>query len=260
MTHGPKPKNGLQELDDNARLISHYDKLAPRYEKLYENQSRLSDFYKSRQSCVFELLRGLNGSDALEVGCAAGLMVDFFLEEQINYVGVDISPGMVQLCEDRFRDAEGTRFSVGDMRDLDFPDCSFDVVIALGALEYIHDEQQAVIEMARVLKPAGTLLLSGISKWSTYNVFNRFIYRKLQRWQPACIVREFHTEREYRSLMSRAQMDVTDVAYFNSTFGGRYLDKMLPNSASDRTGKEQQGHPWLERLSNGFIVQAQKPT
>ncbi len=49
---------------------------------------------------------------------------------------------------------------VGDAQHLDFPDDSFDTVVATFSLCAIPDDRQAVAEMIRVLRPGGRLLLA----------------------------------------------------------------------------------------------------
>src|SRR3712207_4776542 len=48
---------------------------------------------------------------------------------------------------------------VGDAQDLQFPNASFDSVVATLALCTIPDDRRAVAEAARVLRPGGRLLL-----------------------------------------------------------------------------------------------------
>lgn len=46
-----------------------------------------------------------------------------------------------------------------DMRDLPFPDGTFDAVYAITALEFVPEPDLALQEMARVLRPGGLMLL-----------------------------------------------------------------------------------------------------
>jgi SAM-dependent methyltransferase len=48
---------------------------------------------------------------------------------------------------------------VGSVLDLPFEDDTFDVILSQAVLEHVPDPQRAVDEMARVLKPGGTLLV-----------------------------------------------------------------------------------------------------
>jgi len=46
-----------------------------------------------------------------------------------------------------------------DVQHLDFPDQSFDVVVCFHVLDYVEDDQQALNEIYRVLKPQGVAIL-----------------------------------------------------------------------------------------------------
>lgn len=53
---------------------------------------------------------------------------------------------------------------VGDALALPYPDASFDSVIASEILEHIPDDERAIAELARVLKPGGTLSVT-VPRW-----------------------------------------------------------------------------------------------
>ena len=46
-----------------------------------------------------------------------------------------------------------------DLTALPFPDCSFDFVISWGVVMHIPEMEKALLELVRVLKPEGTLVL-----------------------------------------------------------------------------------------------------
>ena len=50
----------------------------------------------------------------------------------------------------------------------------------LGAMLF-SKERIAIREMARVVKPGGVFIISGITKWSPYNAWNRLVYRRIRR-------------------------------------------------------------------------------
>jgi ubiquinone/menaquinone biosynthesis C-methylase UbiE len=49
---------------------------------------------------------------------------------------------------------------VGDVEQLDFPDRTFDLVVAIGLLPWLRSEARALAELSRVLKPGGLLIAS----------------------------------------------------------------------------------------------------
>jgi ubiquinone/menaquinone biosynthesis C-methylase UbiE len=96
-------------------------------------------------------------ADVLEVGCGDA---NIWRENRDRIPPgwrltlTDFSPGMV----DAARAALGDRaeYALGDVRDLPFPDASFDAVIANHMLFHVEDRPRALGEIARVLRPGGT--------------------------------------------------------------------------------------------------------
>jgi SAM-dependent methyltransferase len=53
----------------------------------------------------------------------------------------------------------------GDALRLPFPDASFDVVIASEVLEHLWDDERAISELVRVLKPGGRMAVTVPTRW-----------------------------------------------------------------------------------------------
>jgi SAM-dependent methyltransferase len=77
--------------------------------------------------------------------------------------GVDISPPIVRLARSAFPARTGSkdrlRASIADVRSLPFRDDVFDVVYSMGTIEHFDETDQAVREIARVLKPGGRAIV-----------------------------------------------------------------------------------------------------
>jgi ubiquinone/menaquinone biosynthesis C-methylase UbiE len=235
-----------------------FDNLAHSYANSYSDGSRVSHFFNVRMRRVEELLAGAaTGSKVLEVGCGPGLMVDYFLQRRADYQGVDLSSGMIAECRAKFKGLPTANFSVGDVQQLDYPDSSFDIVLCLGVLEYVPSESQAVQEIARVLKPEGTFILSALNKWSPFNVWDRLVYRRLARLGSGPIVQEYHTEGHYRKLLPTFGLEIVDISYFDFSLVVHPLDYKLPEISlrlSERLESLRQSI-W-QRLGNGFLVKS----
>jgi exosortase/archaeosortase family protein len=72
--------------------------------------------------------------------------------------GVDISEPIVAQAREAFGD-QPLDAAVADIRRLPFADGMFDVVYSMGTIEHFAESEAAVIEMARVLRPGGRLIL-----------------------------------------------------------------------------------------------------
>lgn len=95
----------------------------------------------------------------LEVAIGTGRSLPFY-PAGTEIVGVDLSPAMLEVT--RRKSAElgiPVDLHEGDAEHLPFADASFDTVVSELALCSIPRPAAAVVEMARVLRPGGTLLL-----------------------------------------------------------------------------------------------------
>ena len=74
--------------------------------------------------------------------------------------GIDISEPTVMQARAAFtRDSGPLRAAAADVRALPFRDASFDAIYSMGTIEHFDETEQAVKEMARVLKPGGRAII-----------------------------------------------------------------------------------------------------
>jgi ubiquinone/menaquinone biosynthesis C-methylase UbiE/DNA-binding transcriptional ArsR family regulator len=97
----------------------------------------------------------------LDLGTGTGRMLELFGGEIERGLGLDLSPDMLALARARLDRAGLRHCSVrqGDIYDLALPKDSFDVVIIHQVLHFLDDSGSAIAEAARVLRPAGRLLI-----------------------------------------------------------------------------------------------------
>jgi ubiquinone/menaquinone biosynthesis C-methylase UbiE len=97
--------------------------------------------------------------EVLEVATGTGRNIAFYPPD-VHLTGIDFSPQMLQVAQDRARALGRTvELRLGDAQALDLPDASFDTVVCTLSLCAIPDERRAIAEMKRVLRPGGRLLL-----------------------------------------------------------------------------------------------------
>lgn len=118
--------------------------------------SDLTPLYRSME----QLRQVAAGSTVLDAACGAGLALRWLPGAGVQYIGVDISPAMVERTRSearrlRLRDAEVV---LGDIEALPFPDAGADVLLLYNALHCVPRPRCALAEAVRCLKPGGLLV------------------------------------------------------------------------------------------------------
>jgi len=133
---------------------------------IYFDTRLLPTIYRERQRTAIEWIRQLRlrtSARVLEVGCGAGFMSIALARENYRVDTIDSTMAMIELARQHAAQAgvsERIRLLVGDAHALSAADKTYDLVVALGVIPWLHTERQAVFEMTRVLKPGGYLLVT----------------------------------------------------------------------------------------------------
>lgn len=96
-------------------------------------------------------------------------LLPWLREQGAEAIGLDLSQVVAQRAR-RNALAEDWPASLlrADIRDLPFPDGSFDVVYTMGTIEHIDEYQQALQEVERVLRPGGKAIVGVPHKWNLF--------------------------------------------------------------------------------------------
>ncbi|WP_292373237.1 MULTISPECIES: class I SAM-dependent methyltransferase [unclassified Methanosarcina] len=132
-------------------VTSKYNRIAPIYE-LLDLPLEFFFFRKWRK----ESLSGLSGK-VLEVGVGTGRNLKYY-PVGCRVIGIDKSAGMLQKAREKAEGMKNITLYPMDAEHLEFPDNSFDYVVATFVLCTIPDPVKALREMRRVLKPSGELI------------------------------------------------------------------------------------------------------
>jgi len=149
------PHRFINELDDAAieRLIARLESRAK--DAIF---ARLFDKYVAQLALP-------PSAQVLEVGCGTGVVTRSLARHgdfSGKAFGVDHGRPFIEAAS-RFAQAENVgdrvEFRVGDAHDLDFSPATFDAVIAHTLISHVTDPTAVLREMARVVRPGGTLVI-----------------------------------------------------------------------------------------------------
>ena len=148
-------KNAVMSIDkrETARTQARYQRIAPFYDAMeLFAERRYADWRPRLWSLV-------QGPRVLEVGVGTGKNISYY-PDGAQMTAIDLTPGMLELAKVRATELNAAvALQLGDVQALDFPDETFDDVVATFVFCSVPDPVLGFDEIARVLKPNGRLHL-----------------------------------------------------------------------------------------------------
>ncbi len=116
----------------------------------------------------------------LDFGCGDGPLSERVVEAGGEVVAIDSDASMISVAAARLSASPAASARVGSVESLSrFPDASFDCLLALNVLAYLHGGLDAVFyrEAARLLKPGGILVATHSNSLFDLFTLNAFTLR-----------------------------------------------------------------------------------
>lgn len=141
-------------MDAKLKSKTSFDKQAATYD--------VSDFSKYPRECypyVMEAIKGIKFNRVLDLGCGTGVILEQIKQSYntVELYGLDLSENMIAQARQRL-DFKAI-FSTGDAESLPYENNSFDLVCCIESFHHYPNPRKALLEIKRVLKKGGTLLL-----------------------------------------------------------------------------------------------------
>jgi ubiquinone/menaquinone biosynthesis C-methylase UbiE len=125
-----------------------------------------------RQRAVMELLAPSPGELILDIGCGNARDIILFVQKGTNCVGMDFSRGMLKEGKEDINNLglKCVDLILADATHLPFKKNIFDKISCSEVIEHIPDYSKAIVEMNRVLKENGNLIITTPNWHSLYGV------------------------------------------------------------------------------------------
>jgi ubiquinone/menaquinone biosynthesis C-methylase UbiE len=168
------------QIDDPAAagqnlVNAHFEEVASEWAEIYERQGVREFVLQERLRIVLDMVGRLDlpsRTRVLEIGSGAGFGALGLAKMGYAVDAIDPVQAMVDTTRERARRAgldQYVRSGLGDVHALDFPNETFDLVLALGVLPWLPSLQQPLQEMCRVLRQGGYLIVTADNSWGLQN-------------------------------------------------------------------------------------------
>ncbi len=151
-------------IEHQSRIDAHFDANAREWSALYDRRTVFGLIHQDRRARALEWIADLAlpaGARVLEIGCGAGLLAADLAARGLRVTCIDTSDEMVELARAKAAErgvSDLVTVRHGDAHQLEFPADSFELVVLLGVVPFLHSPGRALAEMHRVLVPGGSLL------------------------------------------------------------------------------------------------------
>ena len=177
--------------------------------------------------------KSLSNYNILDLGCGGGLVWGLVCEPLArlgaNITGIDfVKQNIIAAKKHAKKSNTNIEYLHQDINNLKLKK-KYDAVLILEVLEHIEDWKKIIINVKKLLKPGGKIIISTINRNFFSKLFAIFIAENILNWVP----KKTHTysklikPEELRSFLNKNKINVTDLTglIFNPLSGKWMLDK-----------------------------------
>jgi O-antigen biosynthesis protein len=165
-----------------------------------QGEIRLEHYH--RYALALELVRG---KSVLDIACGEGYGSVMLAQLAKQVVGVDLSVDAIQHARQAYGQIGNLSFVVASALSTGLPSASFDAVVSFETIEHLHEQEQMIAELRRLLRPNGFLIISSPNRpiyFAVSGLHNEFHVRELDFEQlDQLLRREFSAVRYFGQRM-----------------------------------------------------------
>lgn len=135
---------------------AYFDQVAPNWDSM--RSSFFSETVRERALTVAEVQPGALAAD---IGAGSGFMTEALLKAGLRVAAVDQSQAMLDIMQHKF-DGQPVTYHLGIADALPLGAASVDYGFANMYLHHVEHPLQAIVEMTRILRPGGKLVITDL--------------------------------------------------------------------------------------------------
>ena len=137
----------------------YFDEVASKWDSM--QQSFFSDGVRE---VALKIANVQPGKTAADIGAGTGFITEALLRHGLHVIAVDHSPNMIKQMEDKFRSEDKLDIRLSPTSSLPLENGSADYVFANMYLHHTEFPGKAILEMARILKVGGVLMITDLDE------------------------------------------------------------------------------------------------
>jgi ubiquinone/menaquinone biosynthesis C-methylase UbiE len=104
------------------------------------------------------------GQQAADLGAGTGFITEGLVQRGVKVISVDQSEAMLAEIRQKLTPFDAVEYRLGDADHLPIPDGAMDHAFANMYLHHVEHPARAIVEMARLLKPGGKLVITDLDE------------------------------------------------------------------------------------------------
>lgn len=141
------------------KIKAYFSEVAEQWDNM-----RVNFFSDSLREKVLSLIGTVHGNTAADIGAGTGFMTEGLLRMGLKVIAVDQSSEMLDVLKKKLAHTDRLECRVGESENLPLVDASVNYVFANMYLHHVESPQTAIMEMVRILKPGGKLVITDLDE------------------------------------------------------------------------------------------------
>jgi len=160
------------------------------------------DHFRHMQKKLISLINPAKNVNFLDIGCGTGWAVCYveeLLKGEGNFIGVDISEGMIDKARKKAEFLKNISFYKTSAEEIPLESDYFEIIICTNSFHHYSNPEKAMLEIYRLLKPAGKIYILDIT---TDDFLVKWINKRVSRREKEHV--KFYSTHEYKEMFKKA--------------------------------------------------------